>query len=282
MEQAIKIRGLCKKYNDFRLDNVNMDIPKGYITGFVGANGAGKSTTIKALLNLINIDSGNIEIMGTACNALSPQQKEEIGVVYDECVYPTPLKVKQIDKFSKSIYKNWDSEKFLSLCKKFGLPDNKMVFEFSRGMKMKLSIAAAMSHGAKLLILDEATSGLDPVVRDEILDMLMDFVQDEENTVFMSSHITSDLEKVADFVTFINNGKIMLKIEKDRIAEEYAILKCTAEDFESINKTDIIGANKTHYGVTALVKRNGVPHGLLTEKPTIEDMLLYMAKEDRA
>ena len=169
----------------------------------------------------------------------------------------------------------------MELCKKFRLPDDKIIQDFSRGMKMKLSIAAALCHGAKLLILDEATSGLDPVVRDEILDMLLDFVQDEENTVFMSSHITSDLEKVADFITFINNGKIILNIEKDRISEEYAILKCTDEEFESVDKTAVIGKHRSDFGVTALVKRHAVPDGLLTEKPTIEDMLLYMTKEER-
>lgn len=281
MEQAIKVKGLCKNYGNFHLDNVNLNIPKGYITGFVGANGAGKSTTIKSILNLIRIDSGEIEIFDTEHTALAHRQKEMIGVVYDECIYPSPLKIKQIDKFSRNIYKNWDSEKFLSLCKKFGLPEDKIIYEFSRGMKMKLSIAAAMCHGAKLLVLDEATSGLDPVVRDEILDMLLDFVQDEENTVFMSSHITSDLEKVADYIIFINNGKIILNIEKDRIGEEYAILKCSAEEFETIDKTALIGTSRTSFGITALVHRNKVPQGMLLEKPSIEDMLLYMTKEDR-
>ncbi len=281
MENAIKVTGLCKNYGSFALDNVCLDIPQGYITGFVGANGAGKSTSIKSILDLIPVDGGEIEIFGTAHTELSPRQKEMIGVVYDECIYPSPLKIKQIDRFSKDIYKNWDSEKFLSLCRKFGLPDDKKVHEFSRGMKMKLSIASALSYGAKLLILDEATSGLDPVVREEILDMLLDFVQDEENTVFMSSHITTDLEKVADYITFINNGKILLTIEKDRISEEYAILKCSAEDFEAIDKSAVLGTSRSNYGISALVHRSKVPAGMLLEKPTIEDMLLYMTKEDK-
>ena len=279
MEYAIKVNNLCKNYGSFRLDNVCLDIPKGYITGYVGANGAGKSTSIKAILDLIKTDGGEIEIFGTKHTDLSSEQKEMIGVVYDECIYPNPLKIRQIDRFSKDIYKNWDSEKFFSLCDKFRLPYDKKVHEFSRGMKMKLSIAAAMCHGAKLLLLDEATSGLDPVIREEILDMLLEFVQDEENTVLMSSHITTDLEKVADFITFIHDGKILLSVEKDRIAEEYAILKCSAEEFEAVDRTAVLGTSRGNYGVTALVHRNRMPEGMLMEKPSIEDMLLYMTKE---
>ncbi len=280
MNNAIEIKNLCKSYPAFRLENVNISLPKGYIMGFIGANGAGKSTTISALLGLIKKDSGLCLVDGKDISDMSKKEKSTIGVVLDECNYPETLNWKQVDKFMKKIYSTWDSDKFCAMCRKWGLNEQTQIAKYSKGMKMKLSIASAMCHGAKLLVMDEATSGLDPVVRNEILDMLMDFVQDEENSVFISSHIISDLERICDYITFIKNGQIVFSTEKDKIVEKYGILRCTNADFVNVDKSAVIAYNQNSFATDALVYRDKVVGDYIIDVANMEEIMLYYSKEE--
>ena len=280
MNNAIEIKNLCKSYPAFRLKNINITLPKGYIMGFIGANGAGKSSTISALLGLIKKDSGLCLIDGKDIRDMSKEEKATIGVVLDECNYPETLNWKQVDKFMKKIYSTWDSAKFCSMCRKWGLNEETQIAKYSKGMKMKLSIASAMCHGAKLLVMDEATSGLDPVVRNEILDMLMDFVQDEENSVFISSHIISDLERICDYITFIKNGQIVFSTEKDNIVEKYGILRCSNADFANVDKSAVIAYNQNSFATDALVYKDKIVGEYIIDTANMEDIMLYYAKEE--
>ena len=212
MEYAIEVRNLTKEYENFKLENASFNVGKGTIMGFIGENGAGNSTTIKAILNLIKKDNGLITVLGKEINRNEKGIKNELGIVLNDGNFNEKLNVKAINKIMKNIYKRWDDDVFYKYIEKFNIDTSKKIEEFSKGMKMKLSIAIALSHKAKILILDEATSGLDPVARDEVLDILMEFIQNEENSILMSSHITSDLEKIADYITFIHNGKIIFNL----------------------------------------------------------------------
>ena len=227
MENVLVVRNLSKRYDEFQLKNVSFSLPKGCIMGLVGENGAGKSTTIKLILNLINRDGGSVSIFGKDNLTHEKTIKEDLGVVFDESSFPDNLNAKNISLVMKNVYKNWDEGLFYSYLKRFALPAQKKVKDYSRGMKMKLAIAAALSHHPKFLILDEATSGLDPMVREEILDIFLEFIQDEEHSILLSSHIISDLEKIADYVTFIHRGEVLFSEAKDQLLEEYGILKCT-------------------------------------------------------
>ena len=204
MNNAIEITGLSKKYDGFKLENINIVLPKGYIMGFIGENGAGKTTVIKAMTGLIRYDSGDIKLFGESFKNIGAAVRENIGVVMDDYGLPPEADTKDINKIMKGIYSTWNSRAFFRYTEKFGLPQNKRIKSYSTGMKRKLSIAVALSHNSRLLILDEATSGLDPVARDELLDILREFIQDEDNSVFISSHILSDLEKVCDYITLIH------------------------------------------------------------------------------
>ncbi len=281
MNNAIEIKNLCKNYPSFTLKNVNITLPKGYIMGFVGANGAGKSTTISALLGLIKPDGGSCLIDGKDMRYMDNAEKSQVGVVLDECNFPETLNWKQVDKFMKKIYSSWDSEKFSADCRKWKLPEKTPVSKYSKGMKMKLSIAAAMCHGAKLLVMDEATSGLDPVVRNEILDILLDFVQNEENSVFISSHIISDLEKVCDYITFIKDGEVVFSREKDLLCDDYGILRCSNSDFEKIDKGRIVAYNQNSFATDALVHKSRITGDYIIDKANIEDIMLYYMKEGK-
>ncbi|MBR4035548.1 MAG: ABC transporter ATP-binding protein [Oscillospiraceae bacterium] len=281
MNNAIDIKNLCKNYPAFNLKNVNITLPKGYIMGFIGANGAGKSTTISSLLGLVNTDGGVCLIDGKEMRYMNKAEKAQVGVVLDECNFPEVLNWKQVDKFMKKIYSTWDSESFSSRCKNWGLPEKTIVSKYSKGMKMKLAIAAAMCHGAKLLVLDEATSGLDPVVRSEILDILMEFVQNEEHSVFISSHIISDLEKICDYITFIKNGEIIFTAEKDSLTEKYGILRCSNSDFEAVDKNAVIAYNRNSFAVDALVDRSKISGDYIIDKASVEDIMLYSMKEGK-
>ena len=280
MSNAIEIKNLCKKYPSFSLKNVNLTLPKGYIMGYVGSNGAGKSTTISALLGLIKKDSGTCLIDGKDIRDMSKDEKSKVGVVLDECNYPETLNWKQVDKFMKKIYSNWDSAKFCSMCRKWNLDDKTQIAKYSKGMKMKLSIATAMCHGAKLLVMDEATSGLDLVVRNEILDMLLDFVQDEENSVLISSHIISDLEKVCDYITFIKDGQIVFSTEKDKLVETYGVLHCSNTDFANVDKSAVVAYNQNSFATDALVYKNKISGDYIIDDADIEDIMLYYTKEE--
>ena len=282
MKNILEVKNLTKRYKEFTLDSVNLSIPEGCIMGFIGANGAGKSTTIKSILNIVIPDSGEITIFGENNLAKNKALKEKIGVVMDQAVYPEMLTAKQINSIMKRSYKTWNEEKFYGYMKKFCISEQKKVKEYSRGMTMKLSIAVALSHDSKLLILDEATSGLDPIVRDEILDVFLDFIQDETHSVLISSHILSDLEKICDYITFIHNGKVVLSEEKDVLLDTYSVVKCDAKELAKIDSSYVKGIRHGQFGKEALVQREGttmIQEGSV-EPATLEDIMLYMVKGD--
>ncbi len=278
---ALKLSNVTKKYDGFILENINIELPQGCIMGFVGENGAGKSTTIKLILDLINRDSGSIEVLGMDNQKAGKEIRENIGVVLDESCFHENLTYVQISKVMKNIYKSWDENEFQEYIKRFSLDPKKTVKEYSRGMKMKLSIAVALAHHPKLLILDEATSGLDPVARDEILDVFYDFIQDEQHSIFISSHITSDLEKICDYITFIHNGQIVLSTTRDELSENFGILKCSEEELEKVDKSIITGIKRNKFGVEALVKKNGISDSFIVDKASIEDIMLFFVKGDK-
>lgn len=255
MTNALAVSGLTKTYEDFRLDHVSFTVPSGSIVGLIGENGAGKSTTINAALGLIQKEDGVVSILGR--EELDGDVKEQIGVVFDGSNYPEILSPRKLNRVMKNIYRTWDEQTYFSLLKQFSLPSEKPIKQFSKGMKMKLAISAAFSHHSRLLILDEATSGLDPVIRDDILDMLLDFVQDEEHSILVSSHITSDLEKIADYIVFIHEGKVVFSKPKDELIEQYGILKCGGAQFDALDRSDIIAYRKMDYGWQILISDRG-------------------------
>lgn len=284
MDYNLEISNLTKTYPGFSLKNVDLQLLKGTIMGLIGENGAGKSTLIKSFLGLIKKDSGNIRLLGLDINSeIETTIREQIGVVFDENHFPETLTAKDINLSFSRIYKNWDSSLFFNYLEKFKIPDKKAIKDFSRGMKMKLSIAAALSHYPKLLILDEATSGLDPVVRNEILDVFLDFIQDEEHSILMSSHITTDLEKVCDYITFIQNGEIQFSRSKDELTEEFGVLKCGTADFENIDCADILGFRSSHFGYEVLIEnRSSIAKkypDFVIDAASLEDIMLFYGKE---
>ncbi len=277
---AIEIKGLTKCYGDFKLDGLNLTLPQGCIMGLVGENGAGKSTTIKLILDMVRKDSGTITLLGRDHQDGAQQLREEIGVVLDEVGISECLTPAQVDRVMKNIYRNWDEEAFSRYLTRFSLPEKQKFKEFSRGMKMKLGIAVALSHHAKLLILDEATSGLDPVIRDEILDIFCEFTRDESHSILISSHIVSDLEKICDYIAFLHKGRLLLCEEKDVLREQYGILRCTAAALAEIPAEAIVGKKENAYGVEAIVRRSAVPMNLSLSPIDIEQLFIFLAKED--
>ncbi len=238
-QNAIEIKNLSKNFKDFELSDISFNLPSGCIMGLVGENGAGKSTTIKLILGMLNKDGGSVKIFGNDNSKNLELIKQEVGVVTDVIGIPKCLTLKEIDMVMRGTFENWNSEKFYSLSEKFSLPEKKRFGTFSRGMEMKLGIAVALSHNAKLLILDEPTSGLDPVVRDEVVDMLIDFTRDENCSILISSHIISDLEKLCDYIAFLHKGKLILCEEKDVLLARYGIVRCTAEQLKTLNESAI-------------------------------------------
>lgn len=285
MNNALTVNGLTKAYHDFVLDNVSFHVPRGSIVGLIGQNGAGKSTTIHSILGLKNKDSGTVTILGKQDQEIDNGVRNQIGVVFDGSNFPEGLSPKKLNHVFRNIFAAWDEEKYYSLLNELSLPAGKKIKEFSKGMKMKLSIAVALSHGSKLLILDEATSGLDPVVRDDILDMFLDFVQDESNSILVSSHITSDLEKVADYIVFIHNGKVVFNKPKDELRYKYGIIKCGAAQFDALDKQDIVAYRKQDYAWEVLVADKGsaqkkYPNAVI-DPATIDDIMLLYIKGER-
>ena len=279
MEKVFEIKGLNKVYSGFALKNVNLSLPKGYIMGFIGKNGAGKSTTMNCMLGIAKPDSGSVKIFGNNIAELTNEEKEKIGVVLDGSPFAEILNIKDIETILKNIYKNWDSEKFNTLRKRFSLPKDKAIKDFSTGMRAKLNIAVALSHKAELLVLDEATSGLDPVVRDEILDILQDFVQDENHSVLISSHITSDLEKICDYIAFIRDGEIVFVENKDDLINNYAIIHCKNDEFAAVTPDAVISHKQNSFSTQALVFKDKLTGEYVMDKPSIEDIMLYYTKE---
>lgn len=284
-ENAIEISGLRKCYDGFTLDNISFDVPKGSIMGFIGQNGAGKSTTMKAILNIIKTDGGAIKLLGMDHIKDEAQIKECIAAVFDECPFHDSFKAKQINILFRGLYQNWDEKQFFDYLDRFHLPRKKKIGEFSKGMKMKMQIAAALSHKAKLLIMDEPTTGLDPVVRNEILDVFREYLSDENNSILLSSHITSDLDKIADCVTFIDNGKLLLTGYKDEILESHGLMKCSREDYNKIHSEDIISARINEYSVDIMVsdreKMSKKYSGILIEKTNLEEIMLFYVNRSK-
>lgn len=285
MENILEIKNLSKKYNGFELKNVNIELPKGMIMGFIGENGAGKTTTIKAILNIISRDSGEIKIFGLDNKDNERKIKEDIGVVLDDSFLSEYLNPLDINKIMKNIYKSWDEKLYFKYIEDFKLPKEKISKEYSSGMKMKLKIAVALAHHPKLLILDEPTSGLDPVARNEILDIFQEFIQDENKGIFVSSHITSDLEHIADYITFINNGEIIFTKTRDELLENYGIVKCSEEQFKKIDKKDYIKYKKNRYEYDVLIENKyefkKIYDISVIDKPTIEDIMLIYIKGEK-
>jgi len=282
MEYAINMRGVSKQYYGFALDHIDFQVPKGCVVGLIGENGAGKTTLIKAALGLINIDEGDIRIQGRSMKDDEIGIKEEIGVVFDENSFPETLNLKTLHKIMPSIFRKWDAQRFEELAGRFGLPFDKKIKDFSKGMKMKLNIAAALSHDAKLLILDEATGGLDPVVRDEILDLFLEFMQEEDHSVLISSHITSDIEKIADYIAFIRNGKIVFFQNKDELLYQYGILKCSEKDLTNYDASYYVAERKGAFQCEVLINNKNefvrkYPDSIV-DPVTVEAVMLFYVK----
>ena len=273
---ALEIRGLTKHFADFTLDNLNLILPGGCILGLIGENGAGKSTTIRLILGMLRADSGTVTILGQDSRENPVLTKQDIGVVLDEVGIPECMTPKQVGKVMANVFLRWNAETYQGLLARFSLPENKKFKEFSKGMKMKLELAVALSHEAKLLILDEATGGLDPVVRDEVVDMLAEFTRDETHAILISSHIVSDLEKLCDYVAFLHKGKLLLCEEKDLLLSEYGILHCKPEE---LPEEGILHKKQNAYGVEAIVRRDAVKPGTALSPISMEELFVFMSKE---
>ena len=282
MESALHVDNVTKDYGQFTLKNVSFDLPKGSIMGLVGENGAGKTTILKLILNLIKKDEGAITVLGLDHIKDEQRIKEQIGIVFDESHFHGNLTIHDVAKIHRRMYRKWDEQQFSMYVKKLKLPEAKIIKEFSKGMKMKLSIAVALSHHPKLLLLDEATSGLDPIVRDEILDLFLDFIQDEECSILFSSHITSDLEKVADYITFIHNGELVFSESKDDLLYHYGILKCGKKEFESVDQSDVMAFRSGQFGYEALVrdkeKMKRKYRDMIIDPISIEEMMVLFVR----
>ena len=285
MENVIEIKDVVKDYGDFKLDHISFTVPEGSVCGFIGQNGAGKTTTIKLILDIIKRDGGEIKVFGENIDVNSAALRENIGVVFDEMGFHDFMTAKDLNIMMKNIYKNWDEEQFFEYLKKFSLPSKKKCGDFSRGMRMKLQIAVALSHHAKLLVMDEPTSGLDPIVRNEMINIFRDFVVEEDHTILLSSHITGDLEKIADEVVFIDGGKIVLAGNKDEILEKHAILKCKKDEVALISKSLIVGMEQSSFGAEILVNDRNAAGKLypemVLESAALEEIMIHYVNSKR-
>lgn len=284
-KNAVEIHGITKKYDGFTLNNISFNVPKGSIMGFIGQNGAGKTTTIRSILNIISIDSGEIKIFGMDHVKDEAAIKERIAVVFDELPFHDTFTAQNMAKIFRGIYKNWNDETYQNYLDRLQLPQKKKIGEFSKGMKMKLQIACALSHNAELLVMDEATTGLDPVVRSEILDIFLEYLQDEDHSILMSSHITSDLEKIADNVTFINRGEILISGYKDKILEDHGLLKCSKRDYKDIDPDDFVSARLNDFGAEILISDKKAMlkkySGTVIDPVTLDEIMLYYVNRDK-
>ena len=277
---AIELSHINKSFGDFAIRDLNLTVPSGTICGLVGENGAGKSTTVRLLMGALQPDSGTASVLGV--DVSSPEfrdVKEDVGVVLDEAYFPESLNALQVGKIMAATYCQWDQKLYDSYLKRFDLPEKKQFKDFSRGMRMKLAIAVALSHQPKLLVLDEATAGLDPIVRDEVLDIFNEFTREEDHSILISSHILSDLEKLCDYIAFIHKGDLLFCEEKDRLLEQYGIFEDSKENLDCLQPEAIVAREENRYGgVRALVKRDLAPAGFQLEKPSVEDIVLFLVK----
>ncbi|MBO4844988.1 MAG: ABC transporter ATP-binding protein [Lachnospiraceae bacterium] len=283
---VIELKNVKKDYGDFVLDNVSFCVPTGSVCGFIGQNGAGKTTTIQIILDAIKRDGGEVYVFGKNIDDGMAALKEDIGVVFDEMGFHDFLTPKQINTVMKNIYQNWDENAFFDYLKKFSLPSKKECGKFSRGMRMKLQIATAMSHKAKLLIMDEPTSGLDPIVRNEIIQIFREFVIEEDHSILLSSHITTDLEKIADEVVFIDAGKIVLSGNKDEIIEKHGILRCKKDEVKEISKSLIVDVDVSSMGAEILVNDKKAASklypGMVTDEAGLEQIMIHYVNSSKA
>lgn len=280
VENALELSGVCKKYRDFQLDNVSFSLPSGCIMGFIGENGAGKTTTMKAILGLIHLDGGSVRILGQDLQTSGAASREEVGAVFDDLPVRQTFSAKTMGSILRNVYAVWDSALYESCLRRFALPEKKQIREYSRGMRMKLGMAMALAHHPRLLLLDEATSGLDPVVRSEILDLLLEFIQEEDHSVLFSSHITSDLERAADYITLIHQGRILFSEGKDSLLERHGLIKCTHGQLAELAAEEtLLGIRENAFGCEALTgDRQGLlrRHPELTVDPaTLEDLMVF-------
>ncbi len=282
MNNILEIKNANKSFGNFQLKDISFNLKEGFIMGFIGPNGAGKTTTIKLIMDMISLDSGNIDIFGLDHKKNIERIKDDIGLVMDYCFYVDEWKVSDVEKAVKPFYSRWDHLYFLRLLDKFQIDPKKKVKELSHGMKMKLTTAVALSHYPKLLILDEPTSGLDPVARDELMDILREFICDENKGVLFSTHITTDLEKTADYITYIRNGKIIYSDEKDKLLEEYSIIKGNLSALSIEDKKHIIGYREYNNGFDGLIETKMfkiLPKGAILEAVTLDEIVVRMNKE---
>lgn len=282
MTNCIELKGLVKKYKTFTLGPIDLAVPGGSILGLIGENGAGKTTLIKSMLGVVRPDGGKVRLL----NAAPDDAKEDVGVVMDDCFFSEYLRVRDVNTVLSRVYRGWDRELFRDYLDKFGLAGTKNIKELSRGMRMKLSLAAALAHKPKLLLLDEATAGLDPVVRDEILDEFLDFVSDEDHGILISSHITSDLEKAADYIAYLHGGRLLMCDEKDRLLESYGRLVCTRADLDQVDRGYLVSTRKSQYSTEALIRHRGDFQRLyprLTVGPvTLDELMVFVVRGEKA
>ena len=287
MNSTLILKNVNKKYekSNFAIKDISFSVPEGSIVGFIGENGAGKSTTMNCILNVIRRDSGTIEIFGREMTDEDIDIRENIGVVYDSNNFPEHLTAKQLADILGRIYSKWDDFCFEQFLRRFGLSESQKIKTYSRGMSMKLAIAVALSHDSKLLILDEATSGIDPIMRDEILDVLLEFVKQENHSILLSSHITSDLEKIADYIVFIHNGEIILNKTKDELIYEYGVIRCSENDFHNILSEDILSSMKKDYQIDVLIKNRKLIEkkykNLIVDSVSLDEIMLLLVKGER-
>ena len=278
-EYVLELFDVTKRYDDFTLDHVSFQVPRGCICGFIGQNGAGKTTTIQLILDIIKKDEGSIRVFGRDMEKEGAILKEKIGVVFDEMGFHEFLTATEINRVMKNVYANWKEDLFFDYLKRFSLPRKKRGGSFSRGMRMKLQIAVALSHEAELLIMDEPTSGLDPIVRNEILQIFQEYVMEENHTILLSSHITGDLERIADMVTFINRGKIVLSGNKDKILESHGLIKCKKDDLKKIDGKDMVSYRQSAFGVEVLVADREYCEkkysSMVMEQTTLEEIMIF-------
>lgn len=285
-ELNLQLCNVSKKYDSFALKNISLELPKGAILGLIGANGAGKTTTIRAILGLTQLDGGTITVLGCPVQDLTPGHREKIGVVFDECSFHENRTAAQMGKILGGMYQSWDAPLFDRLLERLELPNSRTIKEFSRGMKMKLSIAAALAHHPTLLLLDEPTGGLDPIVRTQMLDLFLEFIQDEQCSILLSSHITTDLARIADYVAFLDHGQVVLAGDKDDILEHYGILKGSLTQAEKVDTCHVIGMQKGAHGFEALVSDRAAARSkypdMVVDTPTLDDILLHITKGEKA
>jgi len=284
MGNVIELKNVTKNYGDFMLKDVSFDVPEGCICGFIGQNGAGKTTTLSLILDIVKKDAGEIKVFGRDMKKEGEEIKQDIGIVFDEMGFHDFMTPADINRMLKNIYQNWDEEKYFTYLNRFSLPKKKKCGKFSRGMRMKLQIVAAMAHNPRLLIMDEPTSGLDPIVRNEILQIFQEYVMEENHTILLSSHITGDLERVADMVVFINHGKIVLSGNKDEILEKHGLLKCKKDSLKCIAKEDIVSVRQSAFGVEALVyDRHACAKkytDMVLETSTLEEIMIFYVNRE--